>query len=166
MDFSRNYKIVTQYTKPSSIEQRGQISSYRTPENNTYQFPAVPISALQLWATTFTSHRGFLSHAGKQQPCQASSDSVMTLIFQACWWQLCEGWNVSNAGCTAIVLSPCSGVSLQTSSSCQLYVWGTHWSTPHWNPAEKKRHSRKQASLGNGQKVSQPTRINLPVTHA
>lgn len=92
---------------------------------------AVPVPALQQWARIFTSHWGSLSQAGKgregKQPCQASSDSAMTLIFQACWWQLCEGWNLSNAGHTAIVLSGCTGVRLWR----LLYVQGPQLSPKH-----------------------------------
>lgn len=32
-DFSNDYKVVPQYTKPSSTEQRGRTSSYKIPEN-------------------------------------------------------------------------------------------------------------------------------------
>lgn len=89
-----------------------------------HQLWAVPVPCSR--ARIFTSHRGSLSEAGKQ-PCQAWSDSVMTLIFQARWWQLCEGWNVSNAGCTAIVLSRCRGVRLWR----LLYVQGAELSPKH-----------------------------------
>lgn len=97
-------------------------------QNSWRQIPhrlwAVPV--LQQWSRIFTSHQGSLSQARKQL-CQASSDSVMTLIFQARWWQLCEGWNLSNAGRTAIVLSWCRGVRLWK----LLYVQGARLSPKH-----------------------------------
>lgn len=121
-----------------------------TPVKNSWgQIPhqlwAVPVPALQQWARIFTSHRGSLSEAGKQ-PCQASSNSVMTLIFQAHWWQLCEGWNLSNAGCTAIVLSQCRGVRLWR----LLYVQGAQLSPKHSleKPSGKgTRRCRKHSSF-------------------
>lgn len=97
-----------------------------------------------------------------KQPCQASSDSAMTLIFQACWWQLCEGWNLSNAGHTAIVLSGCTGVRLWR----LLYVQGAQLSPKHSleKPSGKGRRCCRKHGGFVEWKVSQLTSSDMSLT--